>query len=468
MKRLSLKLKLTLLYSFFMILVTGSSIAILFSLTSHEILASVQNQLRTQVQKSIDDIEEDDGSLEIDSDFFSLEDNIYLSIYDSSTLFLYGKVPQGFDKQPDFIDGELQTFREGRQMWYVFDLYFIIEDYGPVYIRGITSASQAENEFRITMRFAVILMPMLVLFTAIIGYRLVRRTLKPVRKLTETVQGIQKDGDLSRRIGISEVSPKDQDEIYRLASTFDQMLEKLEESFLREKQFTSDVSHELRTPISVILAQCNTFLRNETLTDAQREQVMLIERKARQMSGMVSQLLLLSRVDQGRQQLNKEYLNLSELTEMVVEEQQMLACEKNIRIHSDIEENISTWADETFYIRMLINLISNAIYYGKDNGNVYIGLHRQTSETTASETTIPKIIGTVRDDGIGIASEELPHIWERFYRADKSRTDGNHSGLGLSMVKWIIETHGGQIKAESAPGIGSTFTFYLPIIESKN
>lgn len=452
MKHLSLKLKLTLLYTLFMVLIAGVFFGILFSLSNREILAAVQNQLKNQVQESVDDIEEDGGSLDIDSDFFSLKDNIYLAIYDPDSHFLYGKVPHGLDRQPDLIDGELQTIRENGRIWYIYDLYYDIENYGSVYIRGTTSATQAENEFRITIRFAVILMPLLIFVTALLGYRMIRRALRPVQKLTDTVQEIQKDADLSRRIGLSKSPEEKQDEIYHLAATFDQMLEKLEESFQREKQFTSDVSHELRTPVSVILAQCSICLKDETLTVAQREQILLIEQKTRQISGMISQLLTLSRAGQGRQQLAKEYLNLSELTEMITEEQQMLADEKQIRIHSDIEPDIFLWVDETFYIRMLINLISNAIYYGKEQGNVCVTLHRRPGE----------IIGTVKDDGIGISAEHLPHIWERFYRADSSRTDGNHSGLGLSMVKWIIEAHGGHIAARSTPGIGSTFTFFLP------
>lgn len=440
-----------------MILVAGVFFATLFSLSNREILASVQNMLKNQVQESIDDIEEDDGGLDIDSDFFSLEDNVYLSVYDPDFLFLYGKIPQGFGGQPDFLDGELQTIRENNYIWYVYDLHYIIEDYGPVYIRGITSATRAENEFRITLRFAMTLMPLLILVSVLLGYRLVRRALLPVQKLTDTVQEIQMDADLSRRIGLSGSTEKKQDEIYHLAATFDQMLEKLEESFCREKQFTSDVSHELRTPVSVILAQCGVLLQDKELTDVQREQISLIERKTKQISAMISQLLMLSRADQGRQQLSKEYLNLSELTVMIAEEQKMLAEERQIHIHSDIEPDIYAWVDETFYIRMLINLISNAIYYGKNQGNVYITLRIHAGQIT----------GTIRDDGIGISAKDISHIWERFYRADQSRTDGAHSGLGLSMVKWIIEAHDGHITVESALNSGSTFTFTLPSGESQ-
>lgn len=458
MKRFSLKIKLTLLYTFFMILVAGAAIAVLFSLSSNEILASVQNQLKNQVQESIDDIEEDDGGLDIDSDFFLLENNIYLSVYSTDGVFLYGKNPHGFEVQPELSDGELQTRKEGGRTWYVYDLLYKIEDYGRVYIRGITSATQAENEFRVTMRFLMILMPFLILVTAIVGYRIVSRALRPVRKLTETVEEIQKGEDLSRRIEAAEYDTSGQDEINRLAVTFDRMLEKLEEAFRREKQFTSDVAHELRTPISVMLAQCSTCLKDGNFSESQKEQIRVIERKARQMAGMVSQLLLLSRADQGRQQLAKEYLNLSELTEMTAEEQQMLADKKRIKIWPEIETDIYGRVDETFYIRMLINLISNAIYYGNDGGNIWVTLKKGPDEVTGKDM----IIGSVRDDGIGIGAEELHHIWERFYRADKSRADGGHSGLGLSMVKWIAEAHGGRIQAESTPGSGSTFTFMFP------
>lgn len=129
----------------------------------------------------------------------------------------------------------------------------------------------------IAVRFAVILLPLTVILTALIGYRLIRRTLLPVRQMTETVQEIQKDGDLSRRIGVSQDTGKD--EFYQLAGTFDGMLESLEQAFLRERQFTSDVSHELRTPVSVILAQCEASLNRTDLSEEQRKEILLIRKK---------------------------------------------------------------------------------------------------------------------------------------------------------------------------------------------
>lgn len=452
MKRFSLKLKLTAMYSFFMVLVTCLCLAVLFSLSGNEILTSAQMHLRERVQESADEIELEDGEFEIDSVFYSLDNNVYLALYDTGGNFLYGKVPPGLEQAPQFEDGKIQTVKSGTEQWYVYDVQYEMENGQEFYIRGVVSVTETQKEFLIAVRFAVILLPLTVILTALIGYRLIRRTLLPVRQMTETVQEIQKDGDLSRRIGVSQETGKD--EFYQLAGTFDGMLESLEQAFLRERQFTSDVSHELRTPVSVILAQCEASLNRTDLSEEQRKEILLIRKKAGEMSQMISQLLLLSRADQGRQQLNKEEINISELTEIIVEEQKMLAQRRKIEVHTEIEPDITGYLDESFYIRMLDNLISNAVSYGKEGGNIKVTLHQIPSG----------VRGTVEDDGIGISRDDQVHIWERFYRVDASRTgkeDGSHSGLGLSMVKWIAQAHGGNVRVESELGKGSCFTFEL-------
>lgn len=440
------------MYSFFMVLVTCICLAILFSLSGKEILTSAQMHLRERVQESADEIELEDGEFEIDSDFYSLDNNVYLALYDTGGDFLYGKVPPGLEQAPQFEDGKIQTVKSGTEQWYVYDVQYEMENGQEFYIRGVVSVTETQKEFLIAVRFAVILLPLTVILTVLIGYRLIRRTLLPVRQMTETVQEIQKDGDLSRRIGVSQETGKD--EFYQLAGTFDGMLESLEQAFRRERQFTSDVSHELRTPVSVILAQCEASLNRTDLSEEQRKEILLIRKKAGEMSQMISQLLLLSRADQGRQQLNKEEINISELTEIIVEEQKMLAQRRKIEVHTEIEPDITGYLDESFYIRMLDNLISNAVSYGKEGGNIKVTLHQIPSG----------VRGTVEDDGIGISRDDQVHIWERFYRVDASRTgkeDGSHSGLGLSMAKWIAQAHGGNVRVESELGKGSCFTFEL-------
>lgn len=455
MKRWSVKAKLTLLYAAFMILLTCAALAILFSLSNQEILSSVQSKLKEQVEESIDDIESRDGNLKIDSDFYNLEESVYLSIYDKQNEeFLFGRIPAGFDSQVEFKPDELQTVKVGSESWYIYDLTFRVDGYGTIYVRGITSVTKAENTLRITLRFALILLPMLAVVTIIICYCFIRRAFLPVKKMTETVQKIQRERSLSMRVGL----PGGRDEIYHLAETFDNMLEDLEESFYRERQFTSDVSHELRTPVTVILMQCEEILNDPHISGEKSRQIQIIKKKAEEMSSMISQLLLLSRADQGRQIVQKELLNISELTELTVEEQKILAEEKEIKIAAKIEEGIYAIIDESLYIRLLVNLISNSVSYGKRGGHTEVSLYHEGS----------KAVLMVKDNGIGISDEDLPHIWDRFFRADSARSDSSHSGLGLSMVKWIAEEQGGDIKARSVLGEGSEFVCRIPLPPKEN
>lgn len=449
MKRWSIKLKLTCLYGGFMILLIVAALAILFSLSTQEVLSSVQSDLKEQVQGSVEELEEEDGKLEVDSDFYTMENGVYLSVYSVDGDFLYGRIPAGFGGQPDFEHDILRTVREGQETFYVFDMEQRIQGYGSVYIRGITSVTRAENSFTVTLRFALILLPGLAVVMILLSYFFVRRALLPVRRITDTVKEIREEEDLSRRVDL----PDGKDEIYHLADTFDQLLAELQEAFARERQFTSDVSHELRTPAAVILLQSEELLADPSLSEEQREQLEAIRRKARDMSSMISQLLLLSRADQGRQALQKESLDISELTQMTAEEQQLLAQERHISIETDIEPGIVMEADESFFIRLLVNLISNSISYGREGGTTKVSLRREGKMAVLA----------VADNGQGIEEKDLPRIWDRFYRADASRSDAGHSGLGLSIVKWIALEHGGEVAVESEKGKGSVFTCRFPL-----
>ena len=432
-----------------MILLIVAALAILFSLSNQEVLSSVQSDLREQVQGSVEELEAEDGYLEVDSDFYNMENGVYLSVYGVDGSFLYGRIPTGFAGQPDFKNDSLRTVREGQETFYVFDMEHHIRGYGSVYIRGITSVTRAENSFTVTLRFALILLPGLAIVMILLSYQFVRRALLPVRRITDTVKEIREEADLSRRVDL----PDGRDEIYQLADTFDQLLAELQEAFARERQFTSDVSHELRTPAAVILLQSEELLADTSLSETQREQLEAIRKKARDMSVMISQLLLLSRADQGRQVLQKEPLDISELTLMAAEEQQMLADEKHISIVTDIEPGIVLPADESFFIRLLVNLITNSIAYGREGGTTQVSLRKEKNEAVLA----------VADDGVGIDRKDLPRIWDRFYRADASRGDSSHSGLGLSIVKWIAKEHGGEVDVESEKGKGSTFTCRFPL-----
>lgn len=449
MKRLSLKTRLALFYTGLMTLVLGLVLGVLFSVSSQEILTGVQNTLEERVSSSIEDVEFRQGRLEFDSELLSLENGVYLSVYQPGDFsLLYGRLPYGFAYDLAFSDGELRTVSAGEAEYYVLDLEFPVEGYGDLVLRGVVSLSDAERDFRFTLRLALILFPLLIALTALCGYLLSRRALGPVAQITQTVRNIQRERDLSKRVRLGE----GRDEIYTLAQTFDSLLDQLEAGFQREKQFTSDVAHELRTPLAVALMQGEALLARQELSPEARKEVELMCRKLRSMSEMASQLLLLSRADQGRERLTLETLDLSELSQLEAEEFAEVASRRQITLEADIQPGVSVVADQTLLLRLWGNLLQNAVTYGKEGGHIWMKLTVEESWAVLR----------VRDDGIGISPEQLPKIWDRFFQADPSRS-GASSGLGLSMVQWIAAAHGGRASAESKLGEGSVFTVRLPL-----
>lgn len=452
MKKLSLKMKLTLLYTILMTALVAGIFVLLFSLGSRQIQSSAQSSLRRQVYAAVSEVDYDDGLLEFDSDFNDMENGVYLSVYESDGMFVFGRIPAGFENTIAFQEDSLQTVHAGGTAFYVFDIRTSVEDYGSIYIRGVVSAAEAEQNIIVIRRMALIIMPLLVLLAAGLGYFMSKRALAPVDHMTDVVRQIRRDNDLSKRIR----PDNENDEIGRLAKTFDEMLDSIEESFRREQQFTSDVSHELRTPVAAMMLQCEELLTDETLTPKTRKGVLFLSQKVKYLSQMISQLLMLSRADQGRQKVAMEPLNLSELTEMAVLEAEEMAAERQITVFSEIEPRIYINGDETLLIRLWMNLLENAVRYGKDGGKIKVYLSSDGE----------RIYASVEDNGIGIAQKDLPHIWERFYQADAARSSGG-SGLGLSMAAWIVHAHGGQIRAESREGEGSRFSFEFPKAEAE-
>ncbi len=446
MKRLSLKARLAMLYTIIMIFLFVITCSLLFSLSSQVILSDAQDLLQDRVSSSFDAVTQRQGRLEFDSDLLQVEEGVYLSVYDTGGELLYGRLPYHFTYDLPFQIDEIRRIDTDDLSYYVLDMSFTIHN-EQLLIRGVISITDAERNFRFILQLALILFPVFIAISAVFGYLLSKRALAPVSQITATVQRIQKEKDLSQRVQLG----KGKDEIYTLAATFDTMLDKIEETVKRERQFTSDVSHELRTPLSVMMMQCDTMLSRQDLDAKTRSQVELIQKKVRSLSHMISQLLQLSRADQGREQLQKEEFSFSELCESVAEEYKEIANEAKISLLSEIENDIFIVADQTLLIRMLANLLQNAVTYGKENGHIWFTV------TKKEEISI-----TIKDDGIGISKENLPHIWDRFYQIDPARSRLDSSGLGLSMVQWIIQAHEGHIQVESTLGTGTTFFITLP------
>lgn len=444
MKRMSIKLRVTLWITALMVLVAAAALALLFVVGREMMAQSLWETLMETVEENGAVLTAADGELDT-GDVDAFDRGVYLMVYDGEGYPIHGRMPLGYADELAFRDGVLQRVDE----WYLYDTLFEVEGFGQVWVRGVISGEEAEATVNALFRIALIALPGLVLLAAIGGYLITVRAFRPVRQIAETARQISSGDDLTRRIGLGE----GRDEIYTLAAAFDLMFDRLQASFERERQFTSDVSHELRTPVAVIISQCELALESDQTPEEQREALETVLERARRMSSLIAQLLTMARADQGRLKLNLEELNLSVLTQMAAEELTPQAEERQIEIVTDIQPDLYLQGDETMLLRLLLNLMENGIRYGREGGHLWVSLTRQGEE----------LVGAVRDDGIGISHEQLPHIWERFYQADPARSGSREgAGLGLSMARYIAQAHGGTVSAESTEGEGSVFTFRLP------
>ena len=320
---------------------------------------------------------------------------------------------------------------------------------GGFWIRGVESVNSTMLLGRSAIIIMLILIPLILLLTALGGYFITKRAFRPINNIAKTANDITTQKDITRRIEIEPDSKED--ELYHLSATLNKMLDKIESLIIQEKQFTSDASHELRTPISVILAQ-GEYLLDIAKDEKEKELAQTIVDKSKQVSKLVSRLLLLARIDQNRQKFNKEKVDLGVLIDVAVDSMKELAAQKDILLFSNVPEGTIVNADESLLLSAITNLISNGIKYGKESGHVSVSASKNGDKT--------EII--VADNGVGISEEHIDKIWTRFYRVDDVRNDEyGSSGLGLSMVKSIIELHGGEISVKSQLGKGTQFRITL-------
>ena len=443
----SIKLKIGLWYMGIMILLVFSSLAIVFYISENIIHSSVRTYLKDVVIHRIDYLTIKNGEILIDSNFDTMIQNVEIAIYDKDFKFLYGNSPNGFEMDNrKSKDDKIMIIRSNNQKWYVYNKTIELGDYGKVWIRGVMPNIGQSSAIETVIQISFVILPFFLILSAIGGYIITKNAFTPIEKIRRIAEKINEGNDLSQRINLG----KGDDELHTLANTFDVMFDRLQTSFENEVQFTSDVSHELRTPITVILTQAEYGKGYISSVEEAQKSFGIIEKEGQKMSKLVSQLLTLARMERGRQKLNLENINLSELIEMTVETQTLSAKSKNIKIITKIMPEIYANIDEMMIMRVFTNLISNAISYGKQNGTVIIELFLKED----------KIISKISDDGIGISEDKLDKIWLRFYQVDPSK-NGDNSGLGLSMVKKIVELHKGEIFVESELGKGTTFTIIL-------
>ncbi len=289
-----------------------------------------------------------------------------------------------------------------------------------------------------------------VLMAAIGSWVVLGRALSPLEAITDTVDQINRADDLSRRIPFQE---QNEDEVGDLVVSFNQTLERLESLFTSQQRFLADVSHELRTPLTVIKGNVD-LIRH--MKQADEESLSSIDQEAGRLTRLVGGLLMLAQAESGKLTLVSKPIELDLLLTEVFTEMCVLAGSK-LHVHLNEIDQVMVNGDRDRLKQVFLNLISNAIQYTPQGGDVFLSMTKLGDQA--------RII--VRDTGPGIPAEDLPHIFDRFYRAEKSRTRSTTSGfgLGLSIAHWIVEHHGGQLKVESKEGKGTTFVIWLSVVK---
>ena len=286
---------------------------------------------------------------------------------------------------------------------------------------------------------------------ALIGWLSTKRALAPLEAVTQTALQITRADDLSRRISYQ--GPPE-DEVGQLIIAFNQTLARLENLFHTQRRFVADVGHELRTPLTVIKGNVDLMRRMGCSDD---ESLVGIETEVDRLTRLVGDLLLLAQAESGKLPLDRRPVELDSIVLESLQQMQVLARDK-LQLRLGEFDQVLVCGDQDRLKQVLVNLIGNAIKYTPSGGEVVVGLGKVGKQAKL----------TVHDTGAGIPKEDLPHVFERFYRGEKSRTrsrDGKGFGLGLSIAYWIVRNHGGRIEVDSQKDHGTTFIVWLPLAE---
>jgi heavy metal sensor kinase len=313
------------------------------------------------------------------------------------------------------------------------------------------SLEDARHTVRIFTRNYFLALPLMIAVCATLGWLISGRAIRPVNLVAQAAQTIT-GSNLSLNIPLRGAG----DELDHLVDSFNRMTARLHQSFEQIRQFSTDVSHELRTPLTAIRGQLEVGLFTAETPEQYREAMVNALEDVEKLSSIVRALLLLSQSESGQLVLQKAPLDLAALTLDVVDQFQIPAEEKHVTLTPTFHSGAIISADHTQIERLLSNLLSNAIKYTPANGTVRV--LAGPAETAGWARLV------IEDTGVGIPAENLPHIFDRFYRVRNAQTNVVPGlGLGLSFVAWIVEVHGGRIEVASTPGEGSRFTVLLPL-----
>lgn len=446
MRGLKIRTKMTLWFLLSTALITGLLFLILHAITAAVLQRSLENDLSLAMEQISAQIEHEHGSLTYEDETPIAPGISYYIMEDGgSELFSHGEDITRFDSLP-IREGQFSGLTLGKDAWLVLDSAPLIIEGEIVRVRTAASRGPNERTLRAMQTTFFVTLPILALLAALIGFVLMGRSLRPIRQMIDSAQTITA-GDRSGRLPAAPV----RDELGELTNTLNRMLDALEDSFLRERRFASDASHELRTPVTVIRACTEELMARGDLPAYMQKPLNTTLAECRRMQRLIEQMLMLTRGQDGRLRLEKECIPVREVLESMEEVLGESARTAGIQIRVDVPANLTVMADQSLFSQLMLNLTENAVKYGKPDGHI----------TLSAEERPGEILLRVADDGIGISAEHLPHVFERFFRADAAR-DRSGTGLGLSIAQWIVQAHHGSITVESVVGQGTVFSIHWP------
>lgn len=319
---------------------------------------------------------------------------------------------------------------------------------GPLTIKVGRSLAAFEHESHELLFTFLLTGPLTFLVATGGGYFLARRALQPVQVMTQTAKQITADR-LHQRVGVGNPN----DELGELAQTLNEMIERLERSFVEMQRFTADAAHELRTPLAVLRNEAEVALRSPRSTDDYCRVLENLLEEANRLSSLADRLLFLSRQDAGLQPKGQEVVQMDLLLQQVIGNMELVAHETKVALTLERNDRCDVIGDQGQLRRVFYNLLDNAIKYSDHPGKVSVASHAEDGALSV----------VVTDTGIGIPAEHLPRIFDRFYRVDPARSgEANGAGLGLAICQSVIRGMGGTIRVESVVGQGTTFTVTFP------
>jgi heavy metal sensor kinase len=464
LKRGGLRFRLTVLYTaIFAVLLTGFFAAAYYLLANQldgaatdelvELAMGLKGYLRFENNQPVLAFDENDPEVV----FFVRTATRYYQVYDLSTGAVLAQSPDVQFLGLELTLNELRAITEfpvitdvqtDRGRLRFFNDRVLSDSGGTYFIQVGTSVEPVQLALQHFIRFAGWLVPFGALVAASVGWVMAGRTLSPIKNITKAAHDIEVS-QLYRRLPVAGTG----DEVDQLAVTFNESFDRLERAIGEIKQFTASIAHELRTPLAVLRGEAEyALVHSPSLADCKNTLAAQIE-EIDKLNSMISRLLTLARAESGELRMTREQFDVTAMLKDLVETFSIVASAKSLSIEFDSTPDLRVTGDRTWLERAMFNLIDNAIKYTPPGGRV--GVYGRCEGG--------KIILEVRDNGRGISQEALPHVFERFYRADESRSkDIEGIGLGLSFVKWIVDQHHGTIEVQSQLAQGARFSIALP------